>query len=42
METDTRFQLFRFVYERTADRTLLERASKFKSAKIRDWAAKEM
>lgn len=41
METDTRFQLFRFAYENSGDKDLLERASKFKSAKIRDWAARE-
>ena len=42
IETDTRLQLFRFVYENTGDGELLERASRFKSAKIREWATKEM
>jgi hypothetical protein len=42
METETRFQFLRFVYEKTNDRSVLDRALGLKSKKIRDWAYKEM
>lgn len=42
METETRFQFFRFVYEQTKDRGVLDKGLKFKSSKIRSWASREM
>jgi hypothetical protein len=42
METNTREYLFKFVYRHSGDRTILEEALQWKSAKIRSWAQDEL